>query len=225
MKLCVTRIMVKNVRAIIFDFDGTIVDASEAIITCFNSVLRKHGLPGMPVDALLKMVGRPLRDIYAAAIPRAGPSEIELYMEEYRRMFFTLSDSLTRALPGAEKTLAHYSPRLKLGIATSRTACGAGRMLDGLGLREHFSAIVGIEDVKETKPNPEPVLLVLKLLGVGSGEAVMVGDTPDDIAAGKAAGLETAGVTSGVQGKEALESAGADYVLERLWDLTEIIKV
>jgi len=213
----------ENIRAVVFDFDGTLVDTSEAILASLRVALRRHDIPGLPPATVLRMIGRPLREIIAAASPQADAALVDSVVADYREAFAGFAAAGSRLLPGVADAVARLSPRCRLGIATSRTSAGAALILDTLGLRAPFSAIVGIEDVRETKPGPEPVLAVLALLGAGSGEAVMVGDTPDDIAAGRAARLATVGVTTGAHDARALSSAGADFVIPTMEGLCAIV--
>jgi len=215
--------MTREIRGIIFDFDGTLVDATDAILNCVGLVARGCGFAAPPPEDVRRMIGRPLVEIFSAAVPAASPSDVERYVEEYRRLFFTSSASRIRVLPGVARTLAHLSSRFGLGIATSRTSDGAERILETLGLRPHISVIVGVEDVERTKPEPEPVLKALRLLGLPPEEGVMVGDTPDDVRAGRTAGLMAVGVTTGAHGRDALMDAGADHVVDGLWELTTLI--
>ena len=102
-----------------------------------------------------------------------------------------------------------------MAIVTSRLRHATLRGLDICGLSRHFEVIITPEDVRNAKPDPEPVLLALERLGVPAAEALFVGDSPHDIAAGRAAGTRTAGVLWGPFPRRTLEEAGADYLLER----------
>jgi HAD superfamily hydrolase (TIGR01509 family) len=213
----------RAIRAIVFDFDGTLVDTSEAILSSLAAALRRNAIGGLPDETVRRMIGRPLREIVAQASPRADAALIDRVVADYRDAFARVHATGSRLLPGVAGTLALLSPRIRLGIATSRTSGGAALILDALGLRAHFSAIVGIEEVRETKPRPEPVLAVLARLGAAGGAAMMVGDTPDDIEAGRAAGLATVGVATGAHDLRALAAAGADYVIPTMESLGRIV--
>jgi pyrophosphatase PpaX len=119
--------------------------------------------------------------------------------------------------------VAETIPRLaaiaSLAVVTSRLTESAVRILDGLGLAGRFSSFVGIDRVSRPKPDPEALLLALSELGVAATAAVMVGDTPDDVTAGKEAGTWTVGVTTGAYGAGELARAGADEVVPTLGDL------
>jgi pyrophosphatase PpaX len=91
---------------------------------------------------------------------------------------------------------------------------GAERGLVAAGLMEFFHAIISADEVTRHKPHPEPVEAALEKLGVEARVAVFIGDSPHDIAAGRDAGVATAGVLWGPFPREELSLASADYLLE-----------
>ncbi|MBI5534040.1 MAG: HAD-IA family hydrolase [Deltaproteobacteria bacterium] len=212
-----------HIQAIVFDFDGTLIDASEAIIESFFAVLRAHGFAEPEQPWIRSRIGKPLVGIFAEIDTAASPEQLQAYVEEYRTYFFPLSAAKTRPLPGVVDALRSLSARCKFGIATSRKGDGALHILKSLGLDNHFPVIVGIEDVAHPKPDAEPVLSVLRQLAVAPSRAMMVGDTADDVAAGKNAGTVSVGVTTGAFGADELKRAGADHVLSGLDQLVSLM--
>jgi phosphoglycolate phosphatase-like HAD superfamily hydrolase len=96
-------------------------------------------------------------------------------------------------------------------------------MLHAFGLDTCFTTVVGIDRVRNGKPHPEPVLLALRELGVPGDQAVLVGDTVDDIVAAAASGVRAIGVTTGSSPREALLQAGAAHVVDRIDELLAAI--
>ena len=216
---------VSGKQAIIFDCDGTLVDASEAICHSFNSALEKCGLPRMEPGEIRAMIGRPLVGMFESVVEGWPEADVDRFVREYRRAFFTHSLTLIRLMPGTEETLTHFSSSVKLGIATSRKSDGALHILDNFGLLGHFSAVVGIEHVSDSKPDPEPIHRTLEQLQVPAERAVMVGDTTDDMMAGKRAGLTTVGVTTGTTSRAELIEGGADHVVTELSALVDLVEL
>lgn len=207
------------VQAIVFDFDGTLVDASDAICSSMFDVLSQHGLP-LPEEATIRAsIGRPLTEMFAAADPAATPELLQQYVREYRGFFFPRSATLTRPMPGAREVLRSLSRRCRFAIATTRKADGAVHILKALGMLQLFGSIVGLDEVSRPKPDPEPVLLALRNIGVAPRDAMMVGDTVDDVAAGCGAGTLAVGVTTGAHGAARLREAGAHHVIASLHEL------
>jgi HAD superfamily hydrolase (TIGR01509 family) len=161
------------------------------------------------------MIGEPLRQMFTGL---QLETDIELLVQEYKRCFARNAPGDTRLLPGAE-LIPEFSRQAKLAVVTSRTSAGTGLILQSFGLANCFSAIVGIEDVERTKPDPEPVLLALQELGCPPGEAIFVGDTVHDMRAAERAGTKRIGVTTGPHSKVELFAAGAEQVIDSLHDL------
>ncbi len=214
----------RKIKALIFDFDGTLVDASRAICVAFNNTLTSSGFRAFPESEVRRMIGRPLTRMFSEATRLSESSaRMPSFIDEYRRHFRPISQAYSKALPGVPEMARLLMKRNTLGIATSRISDGAIHILEGLGLLECFTAIVGLEHVSNPKPHPEAVLKALDEIRAHPDEAAMVGDTVDDIVAGREAGLMTVGVTTGASTRQALEEAGADSVLDHMSELVEIV--
>jgi HAD superfamily hydrolase (TIGR01509 family) len=213
-----------NLLAIVFDFDGTLVDASEAICSSFNAVLLDHGFPLLETDVIKTKIGRPLKELFAEVDHAANDDVLQSYVEEYRKHFFPISAAKTRPMPGVVEALDEIGRGRKLAIATSRKADGAEHILRSLGLAHHVGAVVGLEDVTCVKPDPEPVLRALSRIGVEPARAMMVGDTEDDVVAGLRAGTRSVGVTTGAFSAQQLSRAGAHHVVTGMKQLAELLR-
>jgi HAD superfamily hydrolase (TIGR01509 family) len=210
-----------NLEAVLFDLDGTLIDCSDIICASFNSALRKEGMDPLPTDTVKRMIGRPLRELFTELKP-GGP--VKPLIEGYKAAFRELSPGNSRLLPGARELLGALSERRQLGIVTSRSSSGTAAILQELGVRGLFRTLVGVEDVVEAKPCPAPVIYALEQLGVEAARAIFVGDTPYDMESGRRAGTRTIGVTTGAFEREQLLEAGADLVVDSLWDLKPLVE-
>ena len=92
-----------------------------------------------------------------------------------------------------------------------------------MGVATYLPYVLGANNVTHAKPHPEPVLKTLADLGVEASRALVVGDMPVDILMGSRAGVRTCGVTWGNASREALASAGADYIIDSMPELLEIV--
>lgn len=217
--------MFRGVRAMIFDFDGTLVDASAAIIHAFNHALVKFGASALPPGDIQAMIGRPLREMLGRALPDIEEAEIDQLVHFYREAFAPVACTLSQPIPGLATMLAHFQSRCALGIATSRMTDGAEQILQHLGCHSAFSVIIGLQDVTHPKPHPEPVCKAMQALGAHPRESIMIGDFPDDMRAAKAAGTAAIGIASPLYNAEHLRNAGADHVIQQLDDLVNLIDV
>jgi phosphoglycolate phosphatase-like HAD superfamily hydrolase len=125
-------------------------------------------------------------------------------------------------LAGAVEAVRGLGNRgLRLGLVTSSS--GPLPFLDRWGIRESFAAIVGRNDVRRIKPDPEALLLALERMSLAPTEVINVGDTPLDVRAGLAAGITTVGVLTGAGTAEQLQRAGATRVLRSLDELSDFL--
>ncbi len=215
----------QSLTAALFDFDGTLVDASRAICESFNATLKGRGMPRLPDDAIRPMIGRPLRDMFRQVGAASTEEDIDACVAAYREAFLPRSVALSTLLPGVADAVPRLAHRLRLGVVTNRMSDGAWRILHAHGLGGHFASVVGIERVRLAKPDPEPVHLALSELGAAPRQAIMVGDTVDDVAAGLRAGVRAVGITTGSTSREALSQAGAHAVVDRIDELAAALGV
>jgi len=204
-------------RAIIFDVDGTILNTRELLFQSFEHALSAHGhVVSDMQERLAKVVGLPLSDCYTALVPGGDVLSLCKAHREFQKRKFDLIapyDGLTDVLGSLKKR------EMKLGVYSVRSETLRPSLVHA-NIHSYFDAVIDGSDVVNHKPHPEGVLKVLEQLEVDPSKAVMVGDTPFDIHAGKAAGVAlTIGITHGFATKERLEESGADKVIHSLRDL------
>jgi pyrophosphatase PpaX len=215
----------ESIEALVFDFDGTLIDASVPVCRSFNAALQQFGVAPLVEEDVRRLIGTPLRGMFANVLPGATEQELDELIAAYRVFFLPLGRSDSRPMPGLHPMLAHFHPRLKLGIATSRAADGARLILEHMGLLDRFAAVVGIYEVTHAKPHPEPVLQALAQLNVSPPHAVMVGDVPYDMEAARRAGVHAVGLVSELYPPAALRAAGADAIIQSLDELIGMVSV
>lgn len=210
-------------RALLFDFDGTLIDSAATICSCFNEALGKLGFPSLEELHIREMIGRPLREMFWRATHCEDAKQLDVLVMEYRKAFGPLTKEVARPVPGVSRLIPRWAISHKLAIVTSRTGQGTILILDCLGLQRFFSAVVGIEDVKCCKPDPEPVQLALQILGVEPSDALMIGDTTQDILAARAAGVPALGFSLLSGREKALKEAGALAVFSNFEELERLV--
>ena len=202
------------IRNIFFDFDGTLADTTEGIVQCTLATLKKLGLPASTPERIRSVIGLPLTGCFAQGTD-TPPERIDEACATYRRHFNEIAIPCTTLYPGTKETLAALQARgLTLALCTSRSNNSLNALLQVLGIRAHFSAIVTNEDVTHPKPAPDIALLALEHLGVRPDETLVVGDTVFDLQMGRAAGCRIGGVTWGNQDRAQLETEHPDLVID-----------
>lgn len=201
-----------KIRAVLYDFDGTLADTTELIMRSYRHTMDTHLGAAPQDDEWLSGFGMTL-EAQIARFARS-PAEAEAMLDTYRRYQRTHHDTMVAPFPGTLETLEALRRRgIRLAIVTSKHREGALRGMDLCGIVDHFPVVVTPEDVASPKPHPEPVLFALERLGVRAEEAVFVGDSPHDVASGRAAGTRTAGALWGPFPRAALEREGPDWLV------------
>lgn len=212
------------IRNIFFDFDGTLADTTEGIVQCTLVTLQKLGLPASTPERIRSVIGLPLTGCFARGTD-TPPERIDEACATYRKLFNEIAIPCTTLYPGTTETLAELQAHgLNLALCTSRSNNSLNALLQVLGIRACFSAIVTNEDVSHPKPAPDIALLALERLGVRPDETLVVGDTVFDLQMGRAAGCRTCGVTWGNQGRAQLQTVGPDLIIDNFGELLAYCK-
>lgn len=208
-------------KAVLFDFDGTLVDTTELIHQSMRhatwTVLGRE----YPRETLLNGVGRPLPEQMKAFDPDLADELLEAYHVHQEAHH----DEFIREFPGVEEALQRLRDAgLEMAVVTSKRRVSVDQALESFpALGRVVDRFVTMEDTTEHKPNPEPLWKGLEILGASRDEAVYVGDSPYDIAAAKAAGISSVGVSWGAFPHESLREAGPDLLFQDMDGVEEAL--
>jgi pyrophosphatase PpaX len=179
---------------VLFDLDGTVIDSVALIRESHRHAVREVLGREPADDVLVAGVGRPLIEQMRAF----DPERAEELLAVYRAWNHENTAVLLRPYPGLEETLrALRDDGRRLGIVTSKSGPTVRLAFDVLPLERYFDVVIAAEDTTRHKPGPEPILLALRRLGSDPDRACYVGDSPFDLAAARAAGIDAIGVTWG----------------------------
>lgn len=208
--------------AILFDLDGTLVDTVPFILAAVRHAFGGYGV--CPSDAeWITGIGTPLRTQLESFARR--PEDVEELLARYRAFWLAEHDRWTRCFPGALETVSALAGRgHPLAVVTAKVEEGAHRTLRLTRLDTHMGAVIGADSCARSKPDPEPVLLALSRLGRPAADAILIGDSPHDLAAGRGAGVRTVAALWGACSREALEAARPDHLLEDISALPALIE-
>lgn len=199
----------------IFDFDGTLMDTSGVILATIMATIKDMGLPEKTEEECRSIIGIRTDEAGKYLYP-----DLDISNEEFARVFRANYDRLKKgahekAFPGVLDTLAElHAGGCGLAIASSRRLASLIDYIEGLGIRDMFSMIVGADSVTKGKPDPEPVLTILNALGWDRESTLVVGDADVDIMMGNAAGCLTCAVTYGNGSIASLKEAAPDYMVD-----------
>jgi phosphoglycolate phosphatase-like HAD superfamily hydrolase len=214
-----------NIRLIIYDLDGTLIDSSEAIVETFNRVVVEQGESACPKVVIQEMIGLPLTEMFRRVLPNSKHGVIQGCWDRFIEIYAVVGPRKTRILPEVPETLAHFREiGYMQSIATTKKSDVAVNLLGELNLLKYFDLVLGINDVALPKPAPDIIDLTLRRLGVEPYEAVFVEDTTIGLEAGKRGGVYTIGVTTGTHDRAKLSTLHPDYILDSLLELTFLIE-
>lgn len=188
-------LMWKNIKAAIFDLDGTLADSMWIWKEIDIRFLRSRGL-AMPEDLQRQIEGLSMRETAVYFRRRFHlPDTEEALMREWNEMAFTTYSSEISLKPGAKDLLEALKKRgIAAGIATSNSPELTGAFLKAAGIRELLDCVVTANEVKRGKPAPDVYLLAKEKLGVRAADCLVFEDILAGIEAGKAAGMKVCAV-------------------------------
>lgn len=215
----------REIRAVIFDIDGTLVDSLDAYYEVFNRGVAHLNIGPVSRDFLRDYLakGLGLREIIEKVSP--FPIDDALYTvcrQEIHRLFKRVELEGVKLFPGTEELFRHLAgKRIKIGVATGRTSAPEEERarFERLGLDAYIGAIVTSRDVQHRKPAPDVIIECARRLNVPLKTCMVVGDTEPDIVAAKRAGTISVAVATGHEDEDALLRAGPDMLFRTMRDL------
>jgi HAD superfamily hydrolase (TIGR01509 family) len=201
----------RPLRAVLFDWDGTIVDSAEASYRCYVRLFESYRIPFDRERFQQTYSPEWYRTYSALGLPR------ECWDEADRRWLDYYAAEENVVLSGAREALLRLRDEgVAMGIVTSGTGRRVAREVEGLGLPDLFKVIVSADDVQRRKPDPEPLVIGLGRLGVRAAESVYVGDSPEDVEMARGAGVYVIGVPGPFPNREELKASRPDLIVEGL---------
>ncbi len=210
---------------IIFDFDGTLADSLEIFVAAINTGLKEFGFPRVPEEKIRKLVGiAPPQMVKELIGERPDPKRLKVMIQRVLELFDQVAPARVRLFDGVRSMLVHLEVNhLKLAVATSQWQASVAAQISALGLDGVFDRVLGGDEVSQGKPHPEMVRTLLEGFQVKPGRTLLVGDTTFDLEMGRAAGVDTCGVTYGSHSREQLEAEHPTYLAHAPFELLEFI--
>jgi HAD superfamily hydrolase (TIGR01509 family) len=208
-----------SARAVLFDWDGTLLNSYAADVRAYLSMFRALEIKWTEREVNLHYSPNWYRVYRAAVIPRSKWIEANrLWTQAYKL-------ERPQLLPGARRVLRTLAAEFDLGIVTSGNRARVRRQLREFGLADYFSACVCNEDAVKKKPNPAPLQLALKRLGLAPEQCVYVGDTAEDIEMARRAGVRVIGVLGPFPTAARLRAAKPEILLDSIRELPRHLRV
>ena len=211
-----------SIKLVIFDLDGTLIDSLQDITNAVNHATRPYGIAEKSVPELGEPLGTGISILIDRVLADRRDELKDAVMERFMDYYSNNLIVHTTLYSGVRDLLERLAG-CKKAVVTNKRERFARIILDELGIGPCFDSVLGSDSVAEKKPSPVPLLHLLDLYNLSASEAVMVGDSEIDIAAGKGAGVRTVGVTYGYRDRGALEDA--DFIIDDILELPGVIDI
>jgi phosphoglycolate phosphatase len=210
-------------KGIFLDLDGTIVDSTGAYLEAARIAFRAIGKK-TPENQILLEIPRRIEQRFT--IDDLTHGNTKEFMRVYLEAYYSVTDSQTKLFPNIPVTLEALSAKSKLALITMRHVPNQVilKELDYFGIAKHFTHIVTALDTSKPKPSPEALIQCVKALDLEMCDCIIVGDSVNDVRAGKAAGARTVALLSGLFLREELIKECPDLVLQDVSELPEYIE-
>ena len=217
--------MERDIKLVIFDFDGTLADTKENIILTFQMTMKELGVEIKSRQECAATIGLTLEDAFKVLYPGMAAEKYILLRDTYRRIFKENRKILVPGLfPEVMETLEELRRRgYLMSIASSRQSPSLHSFLEDMNIAHFFEYAVGGDNVEHPKPAPDAVLQILRHYNLSAEEAFVVGDMPFDINMATNAGVKSCGVTWGNADAAQLKESGANYIIDKMSQLLEIL--
>ena len=221
--------MRKNWDAVLFDFDGTLVDSAPDIIAALNRLLDEIGHDAVHYDTYRTRAGDGARKLLTETLIDQGTcfkeAELPVLVDRLLDHYYGLMTEKTRLYQGVPEVLEEiYNSGMALAVCTNRTSKTTKYLLSHFGLTKLFSAVVCADNVSAKKPDAAHLQEAIKSLSTAPERTVMIGDTATDVAAARNAGIKVVVVSYGYSVRPA-HDLGANAVLDDFSELPALLKV
>lgn len=209
-------------KLVMFDLDGTLVDSVADIALSLNRALGDLGLPEVSEAQVRAWVGRGAsRLIYCVLEHQHRPADLhDALMARFMTRYQASVCEVSTVYPGArELVLACRAAGLYLACVTNKPYAPARALLEALELLEPFDLLLGGDSLTHKKPHPALLQHCLHEFGLAPEQALMVGDSRNDVEAARAAGVRCVAVPYGYNHGEPIQAAEPDWLVESLSEL------
>jgi phosphoglycolate phosphatase len=216
--------MQQVITNIIFDLDGTLVDSKRDIAGAQLWVLHQLGVDSYQLEDIFPLIGKPLTETFAELLPPNLHTRVAEAAELYKTHYPPRALETTTLFPHVRETLDALSVKgIRLATATTKLTPGTRRVLTHFGIDGYFDQIQGSDNIP-FKPDPFIINKILEDQSWERSETLMVGDTDNDIHAGKRANIQTCGVTYGSHSKEQIQLLEPDFIIDSFPELLSHIR-
>jgi phosphoglycolate phosphatase len=209
---------VKRYGAVIFDWDGTLMDSTHSIVSAIQSASADLDLPVPSAANASWVIGLSLESALYHAVPTLTSDKMPLFLERYRHHFFQ-TDTQIKLFDGVPEMLSGLRERqVLLGVATGKSRAGLDRVLQAKQMQTQFD-ITRCADETFSKPHPGMLLEIMDTLNVPPQQVLMVGDTSHDVQMAHNAGVDSLAVTYGAHDRATLMQSEPTFLVSNVREM------
>lgn len=203
--------------AYLFDFDYTLADSSRGIVICFRHVLERHGHTGISDKAIKRTIGKTLEESFSILSGITDPDILTAYKKEYVREADTYMTANTFLFPETATVLETLKNQgARIGIISTKYRYRIHETIDRHFPKDFFDVVIGGEDVKRAKPDPQGIKKAMQRLHCRKDETLYIGDSTVDAETARRAKVDFAGVLNGITTREELAAYPHRQILDNL---------
>lgn len=207
-------------KAIIFDFDYTLGDSTNGIVMSINYALEQLGCSTRSVEDIKKTIGLSLKETYFALTTNNDLNKADKFADFFKEKADEVMVDNTQLYVGVKDVLIRLKETgYATAIVTTKYHYRIEQILSKYAANDLIDIIVGAEDVKVEKPNPEGLLWTINHLGIKKEDALYIGDSLVDAQTAENAGVEFAAVLTGTTTRENFSGYKCMYVGENIADV------
>ncbi|MBQ6434148.1 MAG: HAD-IIIA family hydrolase [Bacteroidaceae bacterium] len=213
-----------NIRAVVFDLDGTLLNTLEDLASATNWALRHSGLPERTIDEVRRFVGNGVRRLIERAVPAdTDAALLEKVFADFKTYYVSHCQDRTRLYDGIPEMLERLKGGgYKMAIVSNKLQAGVDELYE-LYFRETIDVAIGEREGVRRKPAPDMVVTALKELGAAADEAIYVGDSDVDLQTARNSGLACISVLWGFRDRDFLVEHGATCMVERPAEIVSLL--
>ena len=216
-----------NIKGVFFDLDGTLFDTAPELTFATNQMLKDIDLQELESDIIKSFIGKGADNLVRKSISYSSKQDPEILFKKARQLFdkyYILNAAQSLPYDGVEEVLIKLKKKkLSLACVTNKPEIYTQVILEESGLISYLDLVVAGDTVSRKKPDPMQLQYSCEKLELEPKQAIMVGDSCNDIEAGFSAGTYVVTVPYGYQYGQSIESAKVDLAIKNLNDLVTII--
>lgn len=220
--------LTQPVQAVIVDLDGTMLDTVPDLTEAAAAMLTELGRQPLGAEAVRDLVGKGLPNLVARCLAATGGADAALQasaLEVFKRHYLACNGRHTTVYSNVMAGLEAFARMaMPLACMTNKAAAFAEPLLEMTGLRGYFAVVVSGDTLPEKKPHPAPLLYICRKLGVAPHEAVVVGDSINDVQAARAAGCRVLCVPYGYNEGRDVRELDCDAIVADLAEAARLIE-